>query len=133
MANKEKLDVICARCGSEKIYGHLNSKRALIRCASCGRRIFAYYNRSDSAHGEHSPVPPSADLPDLTGYTNVTRTLYEFLWRYINEHGFAPTQREIQRGLGWASISSVRHHLDILEAGGLIEKEYATARGIRLK
>lgn len=81
----------------------------------------------------HPKMAAAPSQPNLAGYTNITRTLYEYLRRYVENHGYAPTLREIQRGLGWGSVSSVRHHLKVLEEGDLIERDYATSRGIRLK
>ncbi len=128
---QKRLPVICARCGSEAVYRDQNSARAIIRCKACGRRIYAYYNQQPSK-SIHQPAAESAALPSLEGYTNITRTLYQYLQRYIDTYGYAPTLRECQRGLGWGSVSSVRYHLGLLEEGGLIERDYATSRGIRL-
>ena len=46
--------------------------------------------------------------------------------------GDSPTVRELAQATGAASTSSVSYHLTRLEAAGLIEREYALARVIRV-
>lgn len=45
-----------------------------------------------------------------------------FLNEYLDEHGWAPTVREIATGVGVASTSTVASFLDGLEAKGRIER-----------
>ena len=54
-----------------------------------------------------------------------------YVTRYINERGFAPSLRDICRALGFASPRSAQKHLEALEAEGLIRRE-SKSRAISL-
>ncbi len=56
----------------------------------------------------------------------------DFIRAHVRRHGFPPTCREIQRGLGFASPNAARGHLDALRRKGVIELPARTARGIRV-
>ncbi|MCU0499225.1 MAG: hypothetical protein MUF87_17870 [Anaerolineae bacterium] len=58
-------------------------------------------------------------------------SVYAFLKRFIDEHGYAPNLREIARGC-YMSTSTVTRSLDCLEAQGRISREIGRARSIRL-
>ncbi len=58
--------------------------------------------------------------------------ILEFLQSFIQEHRFPPTIREIGEQVGISSTSVVKYNLDILEQRGLIERNRAISRGIRL-
>lgn len=51
---------------------------------------------------------------------------------FMDEHGYAPTLREIQGALGISSISVVAHHLDVVEARGYLRRVPGTSRSIVL-
>lgn len=55
-----------------------------------------------------------------------------FVRRFIAEHGYPPTVREIMVGVGLRSTSAVSYRLTRLEERGHIERDYAVPRGIRL-
>jgi len=55
-----------------------------------------------------------------------------FIKGYIEEHGFAPTIREICDATCCRSTSTVAYNLDSLERRGLITREQGKARTIRL-
>ena len=59
-------------------------------------------------------------------------SILDFIARFTTEHGYPPTVREIARGVGLRSVSGVMRSLDILEANGLIQRDAATARSIRV-
>lgn len=71
----------------------------------------------------------------LTGQTGGQRTnplpAYEFIKRYIAEHGRAPAQRDIMKGLGRSKAAVVRY-LGLLERYALITREPGVDRSIRL-
>ena len=46
--------------------------------------------------------------------------IMRYLVRYINEHSWAPSRREIGLACGMASLSSVDYHLKRLAAAGAI-------------
>jgi|SRR5882724_8562375 len=56
--------------------------------------------------------------------------------RYIYEttlaQGFPPTYKEIADGLSVASTSSVAHHVDILEARGLVSRKPGCPRTLQV-
>ena len=54
----------------------------------------------------------------------------EFVRDYIDEHGFAPSIREIARAVGVRSTKAVKYHLDILVNEGLIKRTPRQARGL---
>jgi DNA-binding MarR family transcriptional regulator len=60
-----------------------------------------------------------------------THIVYQFLWKYQQEHGFVPTQHEIAEECFLAQ-SSVSRHLDKLAKWGWLSREEGRARGIRL-
>lgn len=135
---RRRLPVICGYCGAEAVVALRNTERVLIRCEACGTRLFAYYTDPDRRQRGAPPRCEDAffvrqverDL--LREVTRPAQALYEFIRRYIARHGYAPTLREMQTGVGWQSVTSVRHHLKQLERVGLIERDYGAARGIRL-
>lgn len=55
-----------------------------------------------------------------------------FIEKFIDEHGYPPTIREIGAGVGISSTSLVQRYLLALERDGLIKRQPAIARGIRL-
>jgi repressor LexA len=54
----------------------------------------------------------------------------EFVRDYIDEHGFAPSIREIARAVGVRSTKAVKYHLDILVDEGLLKRTPRQARGL---
>jgi SOS-response transcriptional repressor LexA len=58
------------------------------------------------------------------------REVLKFVCEYLNEHGFAPTIREIMEGTGLNSTSVVKYHLDVLQAKGYLVLLPAKARAI---
>jgi repressor LexA len=53
-----------------------------------------------------------------------------FVRRHIEEHGFAPSVREIGRAVGVRSTKAVKYHLDILVEQGVIERTPGHARSL---
>jgi len=60
-----------------------------------------------------------------------TNAVYQFLWNYQQEHGYAPTQQEIAEECFLAQ-SSVSRHLDKLAKWGWLIREEGRARSIQL-
>ena len=46
--------------------------------------------------------------------------------------GFAPSQTEIQRAMGWGSVRAVQYHLAKMEDAGLIVRTVGKARSLRV-
>jgi len=63
--------------------------------------------------------------------TYCDRKVYSFLAWFIEEHGYAPTTREIGSHFGWTP-NGVVYHLRKLERYGWIKRGEQKARAIRL-
>lgn len=55
----------------------------------------------------------------------------DFVRAYIEEHGFAPSVREIGRAVGISSTRAVKYHLDVLVRDGLMDRVNRKARSIK--
>jgi len=64
--------------------------------------------------------------------TDSQTRIYETITRMIEEHGYAPSVREIGEAVGLKSPSTVHFHLKKLEEAGLIEKGACKGRAIAL-
>ena len=51
------------------------------------------------------------------------KLIYKYIKRYFEQHGYAPSYREIASGVGLTSVSSVKPHIKRLLAEGLLETE----------
>lgn len=58
------------------------------------------------------------------------REVLKFICGYLNEHGFAPTIREIMEGAALKSTSVVKYHLGCLQNDGYLVLLPAKARAI---
>jgi SOS-response transcriptional repressor LexA len=67
----------------------------------------------------------------MTQSHETTIQVYTFIQGYVDENGFAPSQREMAKGC-YLSHSGVTRHLDRLEAWGCIHRKSGQARGISL-
>ena len=66
-----------------------------------------------------------------TGGTGLER-VYAFIVEFMKENLYALSVREICRGTGLSSTSTVHSHLETLEILGKIEMKRKTTRAIRL-
>ena len=60
------------------------------------------------------------------------RLILEFLSRYIREHGYAPSVREVCEACRVPSTSAVAYHLRKLEEEGAIRRDEGVARSVRV-
>jgi repressor LexA len=67
-------------------------------------------------------------MEDLTARQ---REVLAALRRLHDQHGFAPSLREVASEVGLASTSSVHHHVVRLEQRGLIERRPGHPRTVR--
>ena len=58
--------------------------------------------------------------------------IWGFLTRYVDEHGYPPTVREIGHEIGLASPSTVHAHLANLERAGLLRRDPTKPRALEL-
>lgn len=70
-------------------------------------------------------MPPYEDL------TERQRALLSALRRLSDREGFSPSLRELGAEVGLRSPSTVLHHVRILEARGLIDRNAHNPRSIR--
>ena len=64
--------------------------------------------------------------------SNKREQILNFLTQFMNEHGYAPTVREICNAVGLQSTATVHYHLNALRDAGLIEMEEMKKRAISL-
>jgi repressor LexA len=60
------------------------------------------------------------------------KDIYEFIKQYINDKGYSPSIREICKGVGLSSTSTVHGHLKRLVKKGLIKKDATKPRTIEI-
>jgi repressor LexA len=58
--------------------------------------------------------------------------IWQFLVRYVDDHGYPPTVREIGGAVGLASPSTVHAHLANLERAGLLRRDPTKPRALEL-
>ena len=64
---------------------------------------------------------------------NLTRQkVIEFIRNFYDEHGYAPTVRDIMKGCDLSSTAVVQHHLKVLENEHQIERDSKVFRSIQL-
>lgn len=64
--------------------------------------------------------------------TKKQRELLNFIENFVSGHGFGPSYREIMRGLGYKSVSTVATHVDNLIARGHLRKRTRSARSLEV-
>ena len=64
--------------------------------------------------------------------SNKREQTLNFLIQFMNEHGYAPTVREICNAVGLQSTATVHYHLNALRDAGLIEMDEMKKRAISL-
>ena len=64
--------------------------------------------------------------------SNKREQILNFLTQFMNEHGYAPTVREICNAVGRQSTATVHYHLNALRDAGLIEMDEMKKRAISL-
>jgi len=68
---------------------------------------------------------------ELEKLTKRQRQILKFILRFIKKKGYPPTIRDIGKGVGLSSSSTVHMHLNSLEEMGLIERDPSKPRAIR--
>ncbi len=64
--------------------------------------------------------------------TKKQRQLLDFISRFISEHGYSPSYREIMNGVGYKSVSTVATHVDNLTMLGALKKTNHSARSLEI-
>lgn len=65
--------------------------------------------------------------------TKKQRELLQFIETFLREQGYGPSYREVMRGMGYKSVSTVAVHIDGLIARGLLHKTQHSARSLELR
>ena len=69
----------------------------------------------------------------MTPLTPKQKRFLDFIIEHTEREGYAPSQTEIARALGFRSLGTVQNYLVRLEQEGLVEKEWNARRGIRVR
>ena len=64
--------------------------------------------------------------------TRRQKQVYDFLARFVDEHGYSPSFEEIGEGLDLSSLATVHKHISNLEQKGLLKRDYNRSRSIDL-
>lgn len=64
--------------------------------------------------------------------TRRQREILDYLTRYIDEHGYAPSFEEIAAAMGYGSLATVHEHLSNLERKGVIRRSFNESRAIEV-
>jgi repressor LexA len=64
--------------------------------------------------------------------TKKQKELLDFIGNFVSGHGYGPSYREIMRGIGYKSVSTVATHIDNLIARGHLRKRTHSARSLEV-
>jgi repressor LexA len=64
--------------------------------------------------------------------TKRQQEIFDFVKRYVGEHGYPPTVRDIGKAIGLTSSSTVHAHLSNLEKLGLVRRDPTKPRALEL-
>jgi repressor LexA len=64
--------------------------------------------------------------------TQRQREIFEFVKRYVSEHGYPPTVRDIGKAIGLTSSSTVHAHLANLERLGVLKRDPTKPRALEV-
>ena len=64
--------------------------------------------------------------------TKRQQEIFEFVKRYVGEHGYPPTVRDIGKAIGLTSSSTVHAHLANLEKLGLLKRDPTKPRALEV-
>jgi repressor LexA len=62
--------------------------------------------------------------------TKRQREIYDFIARFVAEHGYSPSFEEIGEGTNLSSLATVHKHISNLEKKGLLKRDYNRSRSI---
>jgi repressor LexA len=64
--------------------------------------------------------------------TKRQREIFDFISRYLKDHGYPPTVREIGKAVGLTSSSTVHAHLSKLETLGVVKRDPSKPRALEV-
>src|SRR5262252_10419094 len=88
------------------------------------------YLAIDTSPFLRSQLAQEADA--IMALTRRQKQVYDFLARFVQEHGYSPSFEEIGEGLGLSSLATVHKHISNLESKGLLKRDYNRSRSIDL-
>lgn len=68
----------------------------------------------------------------MQGLSGRQQQILDFIRSFIDEHGYPPTVRDIQKGCGVSSTSVVDYNLNVLRKRGLLDRDDRVSRGLGL-
>lgn len=71
-------------------------------------------------------------MPEVVRPTKKQRELLTFIERFIGEHGYSPSYREIMAGLNYTSVATVALHINNLIRRGHLRKRDHSARSLEV-
>ena len=71
-------------------------------------------------------------MSDTVRPTKKQRELLNFIERFIGEHGYSPSYREIMNGLNYTSVATVALHVNNLIKRGHLRKREHSARSLEV-
>src|SRR5829696_1516181 len=77
------------------------------------------------------PAPGSVLMVDLN-LTKRQQEIFDYVKRYVSEHGYPPTVRDIGKAIGLTSSSTVHAHLGNLEKLGLLKRDPTKPRALEV-
>jgi hypothetical protein len=125
-----QLPLMCIQCGGA-IDIFQKGSHVISRCQSCRAAAILLVIATREPTDEAQLVEIEHML--LEQVSEMTRSLYEKIREMYLESGYAPSMRELQSAMGWSAHSKVNYHLKVLVDIGLIEREFASARAIKLR
>jgi repressor LexA len=60
--------------------------------------------------------------------TRRQREVYDFISRFVAEHGYSPSYEEIKVGINLSSLATVHKHITNLEKKALLTRDYNRSR-----
>lgn len=72
------------------------------------------------------------DMNEMVRPTKKQRQLLDYIERFIGEHGYSPSYREIMNGCGYNSVATVALHINSLVARGHLIKRQHSARSLEV-
>lgn len=64
--------------------------------------------------------------------TRRQKNIYDYLVEFINQHGYAPSYREIAEHFDLKSVGTVADHIETLRAKGVLQKNFKESRSLQL-
>src|SRR5215211_5765504 len=85
-------------------------------------------------HVRKSPpeLVPTGGLMVELSLTKRQQEIFDFVKRYVGDHGYPPTVRDIGKAIGLTSSSTVHAHLANLEKLGLLKRDPTKPRAIEV-